>query len=345
MKMEQMNFINDYIKQLERTIDDYNSDNPFIDENSLFDIVRETVKIFSNDFTELENSIVLKNGTAISDANIVIGILKKHLVENGFKEEIKLIPNGLTKFWKAFGLWIETELPGRNILKSIYERYDNWNGGTYYPEIDYNYEYNLHYGIDFDDENISMQKIKMFVELAYSEWIKIEARYEFTKGVNRYFKSFKIPCKLKNGKIVNQGYKTTHNVDKIIDYSMLERKIAFAEDMILSNEVLDKKCALDYIIDSLQYMISIQPPEKPKKEKYASAAKTVCSNQDSKVYSVINSEIDELMKISNDYFDIRHNDYLTSSKQTREPLVDPIFIEYLYNRAYSLLYILRLKHK
>lgn len=39
---------------------------------------------------------------------------------------------------------------------------------------------------------------------------------------------------------------------------MLERKIQYAEEMILSSENLDKKCALDYIIDSLQYIISIQ---------------------------------------------------------------------------------------
>lgn len=62
---------------------------------------------------------------------------------------------------------------------------------------------------------------------------------------------------------------------------------------------------------------------------------------DSKVYAVIKSE---LMKVSNEYFDIRHNDYLNDAKQQREALNDSQFIEYLYNRAYSLLYLLRLKN-
>ena len=49
------------------------------------------------------------------------------------------------------------------------------------------------------------------------------------------------------------------------------------------------------------------------------------------------------MKLSNEYFDIRHNDYLNGAKQQREALNDSQFVEYLYNRAYALLYLLRLK--
>ena len=49
------------------------------------------------------------------------------------------------------------------------------------------------------------------------------------------------------------------------------------------------------------------------------------------------------MKISNEYFDIRHNEYLNKAKQVREAIQDLSFIEYLYNRAYALLYLLRIK--
>jgi len=51
------------------------------------------------------------------------------------------------------------------------------------------------------------------------------------------------------------------------------------------------------------------------------------------------------MKLSNEYFDVRHNDYLNAAKEKREALNDSLFIEYLYNRAYAMLYLLRLKHK
>lgn len=49
------------------------------------------------------------------------------------------------------------------------------------------------------------------------------------------------------------------------------------------------------------------------------------------------------MKLSNEYFDIRHNEYLNKAKEKREALEDLQFIEYLYNRVYALLYLLRLK--
>ena len=61
------------------------------------------------------------------------------------------------------------------------------------------------------------------------------------------------------------------------------------------------------------------------------------------MYSVVKNELEELMKMSNEFFDIRHNDYLNGAKQQREALNDSQFIEYLYNRAYALLYLLRLK--
>lgn len=104
---------------------------------------------------------------------------------------------------------------------------------------------------------------------------------------------------------------------------------------------MEKKSALDFFIDVLQYMISTQDGKRDKQ--YGALAKFVKDDNNSKVYAVVKREIDELMKISNEYFDIRHNDYLNAVKQQREALNDSQFIEYLYNRAYSLLYWLRLK--
>lgn len=74
-------------------------------------------------------------------------------------------------------------------------------------------------------------------------------------------------------------------------------------------------------------------------------ALSVSDNMDGKVYAVVKKELEELMKLSNEYFDVRHNDYLNAAKEKREALNDSQFIEYLYNRAYSLLYLLRLKSK
>ena len=213
--------------------------------------------------------------------------------------------------------------------------------GTYFVNIDYDNQYKLHYGIEYK-ECSTFNDIKMFIEIAFACWIENSKRYDFTKDVNNLFKKFRLPYKLKSGKVTKAGYKTTNSNDRIINYAMLERKIQYAEEMILSPENLDKKCALDYIIDSLQYIISIQEG-KGIKEKYINAAKKISENINGKTYAVVKKEIDELMKISNEYFDIRHNEYLNEAKEKREAITDEVFIEYLYNRAYSLLYILKLK--
>lgn len=60
------------------------------------------------------------------------------------------------------------------------------------------------------------------------------------------------------GIIKNQIY----SLDKILNYSMFERKIRYSEEMITSREYLDKKSALDYIIDALQFILSVQDSEK-----------------------------------------------------------------------------------
>ena len=50
------------------------------------------------------------------------------------------------------------------------------------------------------------------------------------------------------------------------------------------------------------------------------------------------------MKFSNEYFDICHNEYFNKAKQVRESIQGLTFIEYMYNRVYALLYLLRIKN-
>ena len=339
---DKANFIKDYIKKIENCFSNY-EENININnyENDIFDILTETINVFKNELPDLENSVWFRSGTAERDANIVIASLKKYLIDNGYKD--KDIPKTqLDKFWTSYKAYFENELPYKDYLKNEYVTYDNWNGGTNYIDINYYYQFELHYGIEYDEDNFSnMTNIKMFIELSFLEWIKPDKRYEYTKDINKLFRRFKLPYKLYKGKIISEGYKTTAIDNKIINYAMLERKIQFAEEMILSNESLDKKCALDYIVDSLQYLISIQDGENIK-EKYSNAAICIAKDITSKEYIVIKEEINEIMKIVNEFFDIRHNEYLNKSKEIRQPISNPVFIEYLYNRIYSLLFILKL---
>lgn len=190
-----------------------------------------------------------------------------------------------------------------------------------------------------------LDKIKLKRNNLESHWIinSEECHYKFTIEVNDRFKIFKLPYRLQSGIVIKQGYKTTFPIDKIINYMMFVRKIQFSEDMINSKDLMEKKSALDFIIDALQYLISTQGDSR--NEQYKTLALSVSDNMDGKVYAVVKKELEELMKLSNEYFDVRHNDYLNAAKEKREALNDSLFIEYLYNRAYAMLYLLRLKHK
>lgn len=254
--------------------------------------------------------------------------------------------DGFYRFWRSFQSWFQTELPEMDILQSKYRGYDNWNNGTWYVNVNFMHEYNLHLGIPYSDvlesEKPSIEDVKTFIELVYSELLCKDKRYDFTVSLNKRLEKFKIPYRLQNGYLIKQGYKTSNRIDKIFNYTMFERKIRFSEEMITSNEILDKKVALDYIIDALQYFISINTGSSVK-DKYKSSAKAVNDDENGKVYAVIKSEIEEVMKIANEYFDIRHNEYINKAKETREAISDGMFIEYLYNRVYTLLFLFRIK--
>ncbi len=257
--------------------------------------------------------------------------------------------DNINKFWTSFTSWYKQSKVVEEYFKCEYKGYDNFDGGTYYPCINFDQEYKIYYGVSYPEmeianEGMDIEKLQDFIEIMYDCWVKTDKHYEFTKEINKKFDRFHLSYRLSSGKLVAKGYKTSEKIEMILNQRMFERKIAFAEQMITSGEMLDKKCALDYIVDSLQYYISIQNASDIKK-KYSEAAKTVNDNPETKTYSVVKNEIDEIMKISNEYFDIRHNEYLNKSKEKRETLDDSQFIEYLYNRVYGLLFLLRLKVK
>ena len=255
----------------------------------------------------------------------------------------------INRLWNSLSAWTEQSSIVADYFRAEYTRYDNWNGGIYFLDIDYENEYKVYFGesyplLSIANRGIQVDELKDYIEIMYERWIKPEKHYEFTIEMNKMFDKFHVPYKLSSGKIIGKGYRTTESVGMILNHRMFERKISYAEEMIMSKEMLDKKCALDYIVDALQYYISIQNEQSIDK-KYGLAAKSVNTNKDGKIYAVVKNELNEVMKIANEYFDIRHNEYLNKSKEKREPLEDIQFIEYLYNRVYSLLYLLRLKVK
>ncbi|MEI3311732.1 MAG: hypothetical protein V8R78_08160, partial [Evtepia gabavorous] len=57
----------------------------------------------------------------------------------------------IKRFWASLILWFETELINLDLLKDKYLRWDNWDGGTWYLELDYDHEFKLYRGIGYPD--------------------------------------------------------------------------------------------------------------------------------------------------------------------------------------------------
>ena len=94
---------------------------------------------------------------------------------------------------------------------------------------------------------------------------------------------------------------SSNEIKYIYNYEQLERKINYSEELIISDELLDKKTALDYITDSLQYIVSINDGDGVKM-KNQEVALQVGETKESKLYTVIHNELEEINKIINEYF-------------------------------------------
>lgn len=263
----------------------------------------------------------------------------------------KLENEKLERFWTAFITWFENIGSAENIVKPEYFEWDDYRGD--YVSVNYNYLYKLNYGIPYLNvaENLTFDNVKNFIELTYKEVISIDkGRLLFTIKVNDLFANFKLPYKLEKGKLTIIGYKTSEEIDYILNYEQFERKIKYSEDMIMRRDFMEKHTALNYISDAFFYFFSIFKNNGTEiledKKVYVKLANMVCSDMNSKVYALIKQEIMDVKRIINDDYDIRHNEYYTTQKSVkREVLTDIKMIEYLYNKIYNLLFILRLNYK
>lgn len=266
--------------------------------------------------------------------------------------------DNLRKFWISFSSWYEEQKQNISSIfdeKVIYghDEFGFWvNDGV-------NCQEDLHYRVEYGEElqlqaipYVPFQVVKNYIELIYAKFLKsgTDGRYPFTKQVNDTFTKFGLPYKMAGGKIKKQNYKTSFLPEKILNYEQFERKIAFSEQMILYDDFMDKHSALQYIADAFCYFYSLFKNDGTTiltdEKTNIKIAEMVHANKNEKQYLLVKSEIENVKKIINNDYDIRHNEYYRSEdKSKREALTDIYLVEYLYNRIYALLYVLRLKYK
>ena len=159
----------DYITKVNKAI---SNSMVVVEKEDIFDLLIEIANVFQNEIPEIQSSILLRNGTETRDANTVVGLLKLYLANNNieYKEDDEE-NREIKRFWASFILWFETELINLDLLKDKYLRWDNWDGGTWYLELDYDYEFKLYRGIGYPDSlknNMGdMSDIKNFIEIIY----------------------------------------------------------------------------------------------------------------------------------------------------------------------------------
>ena len=168
-------FINDYIKKIDMAIDNYNL---LIEpDEEIVNLLIEIVNVFENDIPNLQGSLLIRTGTEIRDANTTRAILIKYLADSGIEYKGKSIEENVNekRFWNSFIHWFETELPGLELLDGKYLRWDNWDGGIWLLDLDYDHEFTLYRGTVYPDSlknnTGDFNDIKAFIEIAYKYWI------------------------------------------------------------------------------------------------------------------------------------------------------------------------------
>lgn len=327
-----------YVENIEKALDNF-------EIGKIQFCLNKILEIYDDDYSNNANDIVYKQMQEVYEE---LSSLKEKLAK---EKETKI---KLNRFWVALNEWLNDEAndPATLYRKDFHCDYQDFGNWFVHAEVDLDKEYRKYYGKNFEEiniENISFEKLKEFIELYFNNVIEIQqGRLSFTVQVNKLLKRFNLPYTMKNGKLGNPKYKTTEHIDERINYEQFERKIQYAEEMILHNDFIDKHCALCYITDAFDYFISLFKNEEEKDGKlFGIVARSVNTDINSHIYEIVKKEITFVKTMTNDYFDVRHNEETSNRKNhqevKREILNDSIFVEYLYNRINSLLYLLRIK--
>ena len=166
----------DYIDKIDEGIRVFNSG--FSSNTGLTDILLEVVNVFSTKIPQLKDALCFKITTEVNDATTARALLIMYLAGHGieFKGKNNEENASVKRFWSSFITWFENELPELGLLQEKYLEWDNWDGGMWRLNINYDYEFQLYRGINYPGSlkhnTANFDDIKTFLEIAYKYWIK-----------------------------------------------------------------------------------------------------------------------------------------------------------------------------
>ena len=100
-------------------------------------------------------------------------MLIKYLADNGIEYKGKGIEENVKekRFWNSFIHWFETELPGLELLDGKYLRWDNWDGGMWFIELDYDHEFTLYRGTVYPSSLKNKEKREPLNDSQFIEYL------------------------------------------------------------------------------------------------------------------------------------------------------------------------------
>lgn len=327
--IEYVRFIKNYIKNLEDAYDEYYD--TFGDSIQIYNVIHEIVGVFFEELPNLEDKLHFNNNFLDVDVEICKSSLQKLIIEIGGRIEED---NDDIRFARCL---YANLLDSNFITNYIKEEFYDLNNNEIEYIYDLKYWFELKYGIIYSDDNKFDRNIFIkVIELYYEILVKQEKRYDYTKVINKLFSDFYMNYHLEKGSVNRIGYLTSFPISNEIDSFNIENKMRYSKKLIVSQYVEDKKIALDVIVDVLDRLLSYYGGRNNEK-----MAKEIAKDDTSHLYHLFNKELDNLSKIYNSYFDIRHSEKKTNDGGEREILKDPKIIEYLYNRIFAMTYLCR----
>lgn len=182
--MTEKEFIESYIKKMNDAINEFGSTES--DESIIFDCIQEIRGVFCRDIPEINEAIWMRTGTALRDANILLGLLNKQLINKGS------VPNGSqAKRDQYFSDHKVLELEFEGIRKNIDDYTSEGNVINYLSQLDKAIKANDLYAIKYCLKEIQKWYKTNIAAIHQNQFcINPESHDENQKKIDRFVEMF-----------------------------------------------------------------------------------------------------------------------------------------------------------
>lgn len=182
--MTKEEFTESYIKKINDAINEF--DKSECNENIIFDCIQEIRGVFCRDIPEIDEAIWMRTGTAKRDANIVLGLLNKQLIDKD-----ATLKGSKAKSDQYFSDYRDLELEFEGIRKNIDDYTSNGNVINYLSQLDKSIKANDLYGIKYCLKGVQKWYKDNIAAIHQNQYcINPESHDENQKKIDRFVEIF-----------------------------------------------------------------------------------------------------------------------------------------------------------